>query len=110
MGRASSVPRPGGRAMSTASLCFLRARTILAVLIASLGLVGAAHSQPLRDDFWVTNGSVEAVAVDNGIVYLGGSFSRVGPAIGGAARVGAAGNGLPPPPPGTGQVRGIAPD
>src|SRR5262249_38118844 len=96
MGSESSGPRDGGRAMSTASRCFLRARTILALPRASLGLVGAAHSQPLRDDFWVTNGSVEAVAVDNGIVYLGGSFSRVGPAIGGAAMIDAAGSVLQP--------------
>ncbi len=43
----------------------------------------AASAQVLRDDLWVTNGSVYASTVLGNRLYLGGNFSRVGPATGG---------------------------
>jgi len=44
-----------------------------------------AGSQVLRDDMWATNGPVYAVAIANGVVYLGGSFWDVGAVTGGFA-------------------------
>ena len=32
-----------------------------------------------RDDFWITDGEVNALVVTNGLVYLGGNFHAVGP-------------------------------
>lgn len=32
-----------------------------------------------REDFWITDGEVNALVVTNGLVYLGGSFQNVGP-------------------------------
>jgi hypothetical protein len=61
--------------------------TVLAVVMMVSALVGAgaAHAQsdaPLAGG-WVTNGAMDAVAVDDaGRTYLGGSFSRVGPRTG----------------------------
>jgi hypothetical protein len=43
----------------------------------------AASAQVLRDDLWVTNGGVYASTVVGNTLYLGGNFSRVGPATGG---------------------------
>ena len=43
----------------------------------------AASAQVLREDLWVTNGGVYASTVVGNTLYLGGSFSRVGPATGG---------------------------
>ncbi|MGQ0720945.1 MAG: FlgD immunoglobulin-like domain containing protein [Candidatus Eiseniibacteriota bacterium] len=41
-----------------------------------------ASGQTLRDDLWVTDGFVEAVAVSGGVIYLGGSFTRISPVVG----------------------------
>jgi hypothetical protein len=66
----------------------------LGVLVSVLAgvpmLPSPASSQTLREDLWVTDGSVEAVAVANGAIYLGGSFTRVSPMLGSAALVDAA--------------------
>ncbi len=32
-----------------------------------------------RDDFWITDGEVNALLVTNGVVYVGGNFQNVGP-------------------------------
>jgi len=32
-----------------------------------------------RDDFWITDGEVNALLVTNGLVYIGGNFQNVGP-------------------------------
>ena len=55
------------------------------LLLLSMMLLGAsaASAQVLRDDLWVTNGGVYASTVVGNTLYLGGSFSRVGPATGG---------------------------
>lgn len=50
----------------------------------------AASAQVLRDDLWVTNGGVYASTVVGNTLYLGGNFSRVGPATGGLMPVHAA--------------------
>lgn len=42
-------------------------------------------AQALRPEFWVTDGTVSAVATSGNTVYLGGNFTTVGPATGAAA-------------------------
>src|SRR5689334_7630497 len=54
----------------------------IAALILALTAAGAA-AQSIRDDLWVTNGSVFSQAVVGNTLYLGGQFNRVGPATGG---------------------------
>lgn len=68
---------------------------LLAMMLFS---VSAASAQVLRDDLWVTNGGVFASTVVGNTLYIGGSFSRVGPATGGLMPVHAtAGNQLQAP-------------
>jgi hypothetical protein len=54
-------------------------------------IAAPASAQVLRDDLWVTNGGVYASTVVGNTLYLGGSFSRVGPATGGLMPVGVVG-------------------
>jgi hypothetical protein len=56
-------------------------RSILLILVTFWA--SAASAQVLRDDLWVTNGGVYASTVVGNTLYLGGDFSRVGPATGG---------------------------
>jgi len=56
-------------------------RLLLFALMLLWASVPAA--QVLRDDLWVTNGGVYASTVVGNTLYLGGNFSRVGPATGG---------------------------
>jgi hypothetical protein len=57
--------------------------TRLLLLVLMTFLVPAASAQVLRDALWVTNGGVYASTVVGNTLYLGGTFSRVGPATGG---------------------------
>jgi hypothetical protein len=47
-----------------------------------LALAFPARAQVLFDNFWVPNGAVEDLAIVDDAVYLGGSFTQVGPATG----------------------------
>lgn len=49
-----------------------------ATLAAALLCAGAASAQVVREDFQITNGTVNATALVGGTLYLGGSFSAVG--------------------------------
>src|SRR5438128_246585 len=58
-----------------------------------------ARAQVLRENLWVTNGSVRAVATSAGPLSLAGSFTRVGPSTGPAVVLDAiTGTTLPPYP------------
>lgn len=71
----------------------------------------AASAQVLRDDLWVTNGGVYASTVVGNTLYLGGDFSRVGPATGGLMPVHAtAGSPLQAPLLVDGTIKAIIPD
>ncbi len=56
-----------------------------------LAALGTSHAQPLsnvpRQDFWVTDGAVNAIAVTNDRVFIGGDFRYVGPYTGGGVPV-----------------------
>ncbi len=47
----------------------------------------AAHANYVDTDFWVADGPVRAIVEVDGVIYLGGSFSRVGPNIGRLAAI-----------------------
>lgn len=71
------------------------------VLLASLVVLGGiavgwapAGAQSARDDFYVTNGTVNATALAGGILYVGGSFTNVGPVTGGGVPLDAASGAL----------------
>ncbi len=52
------------------------------VLLALLGAARMASAQSVDSTLWVTNGAVNAIVSDAGTIYIGGQFSRVGPATG----------------------------
>jgi hypothetical protein len=41
----------------------------------------------LQQNLWVTDGTVNAIAQSNSVIYIGGSFTQVGPPIGAAAAI-----------------------
>src|SRR5439155_25357804 len=53
----------------------------------SLACAPPAPAQVLQPDLWVVDGSVDAIAATDSVVYLGGQFSRVGPPTGSWVRV-----------------------
>ncbi|HZE19930.1 MAG TPA: hypothetical protein VE402_07395, partial [Candidatus Angelobacter sp.] len=69
------------------------------------------YAQTVRSDFWVTDGYVNDVKESNGTVYIGGAFTRVGPASGCAVPISTT-TGLPVAnfPKVAGSVAAIAPD
>ena len=51
---------------------------------ATLGLgCGPAAAQQVKSGLWVTDGSVNAIVRNGNTVYIGGSFTQVGPSTGG---------------------------
>src|SRR6185295_17820415 len=58
-------------------------------------LAGASSAQTVDTTLWVANGPVFTVVRDAGTVYIGGGFTRVGPATGGGVPIDAATGGLP---------------
>jgi hypothetical protein len=59
-----------------------------------------ASAQIVRDALWYTDGGTDAIAQLNNTIYVGGLFTRVGPACGSAAVLDAStGDILPPPYP-----------
>jgi hypothetical protein len=79
------------------SLCFLQ--------------VPSAKAQIVRDNPYVTNGDVFATAYANNMLYLGGTFTKVGPATGSLVAIDAGtGETLKPYPRVLGTVQAIVPD
>src|SRR3989442_15299349 len=58
----------------------VRSLTAAACLGAAL-LASAAEAQQVRKGLWAHNGAVFAMAIANNILYLGGTFTEVGPVI-----------------------------
>src|SRR5262245_17003556 len=53
----------------------------------ALALPGVGHGQAIHQDLWQTDGGVNAIVRSGNTIYVGGSFTQVGPATGGAAAV-----------------------
>jgi hypothetical protein len=96
------LPKPGLLAL---------VRRSLAAFALLWTLPGVATGQVVRDHVWVTDDNVLATAYANNLVYLGGSFTKVGPATGSmvAVDVGTA-EVLQPYPQVLGTVLAVAPD
>jgi len=95
----------------------LIARRSALVLVALLALpmilavlAGPARAQGLQSNLGVTDGPVYAETTSGNTLYVGGNFSRVGPATGGWAQVDSLGNLLSPVPLVQGDVYCSAPD
>src|SRR5262245_14425594 len=52
------------------------------LLLLGLAIAPSARAQTVRDDFYITNGTVNAVALAGDTLYIGGSFTTVGPVTG----------------------------
>lgn len=90
-----------------------RARWTLAALGVGVSLLLAAPAWPVsvQENLWVTNGTVDAIEVAGNTVYLGGSFTRVGPAVGACATIDAGTAQVQQPYTGiAGYVRAVTPD
>ena len=69
------------------------AAALAALLVSGIILVGgheAAMAQTIDNTLWVTNGPVNAVVEAGTTIYIGGNFTQVGPATGGAVPLDAA--------------------
>jgi Domain of unknown function (DUF5122) beta-propeller len=54
----------------------------LALVAAWTGAGRVARAQTIRDDFYVTNGTVNTAVLSGNTLYIGGYFTQVGPATG----------------------------
>jgi len=73
-----------------------RALVWLSGLGSCMALCGPALAQPVDGNLWITNGYVRSVVRAGGTVYIGGDFSHVGPATGGAVALDLATGALSP--------------
>ena len=62
----------------------------LALLASLVGETRSGFAQDIRDEVYVTDGTVVAVAQAGGTIYIGGNFSYVGPSTGSAVPIDAA--------------------
>jgi hypothetical protein len=86
----------------------ITAPVVTLLLLCSTG-IGLA--QPVDTTLWVTNGTVYSIVRDGGTIYIGGNFTQVGPAIGGAVTIDAGtGAARQPHPDVAGNVHAVAPD
>ncbi len=58
-----------------------------ALVLGVLTIPRAGYSLFVREDAWASNGTVNAIAYNNNALYIGGSFSVVGPVSGPAAAI-----------------------
>src|SRR4051794_4707599 len=71
-------------------LQFSAIRPVLVGLAMQATMLFPAHpacAQPADQHLWVTNGSVFSVVRAGGTIYLGGTFTQVGPATGGCVPI-----------------------
>src|SRR5262245_43350883 len=76
-----------------------------------LWAAGAGLAQTVDTTLWVTNGTFRGVVRDGGMVYIGGSFTVVGPATGTGVAIDAGSGAIQQPYPRVvGQIDAVAPD
>src|SRR5512140_2854501 len=105
--------RSSRAACRSASIPFRLLVAIAAVFLISALLPASSRAQIARPSAWVTNGRVlsSAYASSNNVLYLGGTFTQVGPAVGGGAALGGStGVAQQPDPLVVGTVMAVAPD
>src|SRR5688572_20359003 len=111
-----SLPRSRSQRRYLMTLPFvpLRARVVFGVTLVfqlAAGAPAVTLAEIVRDQLWVTDGEVRAVAYKDNKIFIGGAFSKVGPAIGGFATFDASSGASVPPFAGvTGTVNAIIPD
>ena len=88
-----------------------------AIRLGTLALLGTVlipapgRTQVVQQNLWVANGQVNTIATSNNIVYLGGTFTQVGPATGAAVAIDAStGSPIQPCPMLVGTVKAVASD
>lgn len=102
-----TVPRAPATTVHPGRRRAVAAGALLAMLLAT----GGAHAQVVREDLPIANGTVNAIAVDGSTMYLGGSFSAVGPTTGSGVPIDAfTGTAVPGFPRVTGQVNAVVSD
>jgi hypothetical protein len=88
-----------------------RSRLAIFAIVFALSSAGPALAQTIDTTLWVTNGAVNALARDGGTLYVGGSFTQVGPATGGFVAIDSTtGVAHQPYPLVVGSVNAIVPD
>src|SRR5258706_1282131 len=84
---------------------------LLSAAVALLGWSGAARAQTIRPDFDITNGTINATVLSGNTLYIGGSFSSVGPVTGAGVPLDAiSGSAVGAFPKVVGQVTAVAAD
>jgi len=89
------------------------AAALAALLVSGIILVGgheAAMAQTIDNTLWVTNGTVNAMVQVGSTIYIGGNFTQVGPATGGAIPLDATTGQPIAIPKVAGYVNAVAPD
>ena len=82
----------------------------LALLASLVGETRSGFAQDIRDEVYVTDGTVVAVAQAGGTIYIGGNFSYVGPSTGSAVPIDAATGAALGLPKVAGTTYAVAPD
>ena len=78
--RQQLVPHPAP-ARDTRRVCAARVAFLGSALLGVLA-AGRVEAQTARQDFYITNGTVNAQVLSGNSLYIGGSFTNVGPVVG----------------------------
>ncbi len=96
--------------MATAQKGQDRARCLAVSLCGAALIATASSAQVIRSDFYVTDGDVNAEVLSGSTLYIGGTFTQVGPATGGGVPIDAAGHPVASFARVAGNVYAVAPD
>ena len=77
-----NLVRFGGLAHTARPMRSRRPPASVVLLLGMLALAGPARAQTVDPTLWSTDGTVKAMALSGGTLYIGGTFSYVGPITG----------------------------